>query len=165
MTTRNADSDLDVGQLYQRYYPMVARRVRQFVPRDEVEAVTHDVFLRALENAADFRSESSPVTWLYRMTTNHCLNWARDRRTRTRLLERFGPTSFAERHTADADTVAFVHDLWRGLDPELAAIGIYFYLDGLTQADIARTIGCSERTVASRIKELQSTIRKRESRR
>lgn len=165
LTTVPPASDLDVAELYRRHRALVARRVSQFVPRDEVEAVTHDVFLRALEAQHEFRHDSSPVTWLYRMATNHCLNWARDQRTRTRLLEQHAPTVWADRHKPDHDTTIFVRDLWRSLDPELAAIGVYFYLDGLTRADIALTMGYSERTIAYRLKELQRAVQAHESRR
>jgi len=165
LTPGAPESDLDVAQLYRRYRAMVARRVSQFVPRDEVEAVTHDVFLRAMEALHEFRRESSAVTWLYRLATNHCLNWARDQRTRARLLEQHAPTLWAERHKPDHETVVFVRDLWRSLDPELAAIGIYFYLDGLTRADIALTMGYSERTIAYRLNELQRAVKEHESRR
>ena len=165
MTTESPETDLDVAQLYRRYRTMVARRVAQFVPRAEVESTTHDVFLRAMEALHEFRRDSSMVTWLYRLATNHCLNWARDKRTRARLLEQHAPTLWSDNHKPDHDTVVYVRDLWRSLDPELATIGIYFYVDGLTRADIARTMGCSERTIAYRLKELQRAVQEHESRR
>ena len=157
--TNSRPADLDIGELYRKYQAMVARRVRQFVPASDVEEVTQDVFVRALEHRHQFRDQSAPVTWLYRMTTNHCLNWVRDRRTRRRLVEQFGPTAWAESRSENPEVKTFVHDLWRTLDPELASIGIYFYLDGLTQADIAKTLGCSERTIAYRLKDLQRVVR------
>ncbi len=64
--------DLDIGDLYRRYYPMVARRVGQFVVASEVEAVAHAVFSSVLERGHEFRNASSPVALLYRLTTDHC---------------------------------------------------------------------------------------------
>ncbi len=157
--------DLDVGSLYRRYYPMVARRVRQFVAASEVEEVAHDVFVRVMERAHQFRAESSPVTWLYRMTTNHCLNRVRDNKTRKSLIEQFGPTAWPSAHREDPELRLFVHDAWRELDPELADIGVYFYLDGMTQAEIGKLLGYSERTITNRLSALEDALRKREQRR
>lgn len=165
MAAKLGPSELDVGDLYRRYYPMVARRVRQFVPHGEVEEVSHEVFLRVIEQAHQFRQESAPVTWLYRLTTNFCLNWVRNRRTRRTLLETFGPGAWPQSHAESPELAAFVHETWRELDPELAAIGVYFHLDGMTQAEIAKTMGCSERTIAYRLKDLETTIRERDRRR
>ncbi len=144
---------------------MVARRVRQFVRAGEVEEVTHDVFLRVMEHVHQFRAESSPVTWLYRMTTNHCLNVVRDLKTRRSLIEQFGPSAWPSAHREDPELRVFVHDAWRSLDPELASIGIYFYLDGMTQAEIATLLGYSERTITSRISALEDALRRMDQRR
>ncbi len=38
----------------------------------EAEDATHDVFIKAFRAYAQFRNESSPKTWLYRITVNHC---------------------------------------------------------------------------------------------
>jgi len=165
LTTAGPTLALDVGSLYRRYYPMVARRVRQFVRNSEVEEVTHDVFLRVMERAHQFRAESSPVTWLYRMTTNHCLNLVRDMKTRRSLIEQFGPTMWPGAHREDPELRVFVHDAWRALDPELASIGIYFYLDGMTQAEIATLLGYSERTITSRINALEDALKRMDQRR
>lgn len=147
--------------LYRRYYPMVARRVRQFVRASEVEEVSHDVFLKVMERAHQFRNQSSVVTWLYRLTTNLCLNRIRDLKTRQSLIEQYGPTSWQTSHRDDLELRTFVHRTWRALDPELAAIGIYHYVDGMTQAEIADLMGCSERTISSRLRALRDTVRRR----
>ena len=127
----------------------------------DVEEVTHDVFLRVMERAHQFRNESSPVTWLYRLTTNHCLNRVRDTKARQSLVEQFGPTAWQASHQEDPELRMFVHDAWRALDPELAAIGVYHYLDGMTQSEIAALLGYSERTISARLKTLEDSLRRR----
>ena len=39
--------------------------------------------------------------------------------------------------------------------PELAETGIYYFIDGMTHAEIARIVGCSERTVGNRIERIR----------
>ena len=41
---------------------------------EKAEDATHDVFLKAFRKLDQFRGESSPRTWLYRIAINHCLN-------------------------------------------------------------------------------------------
>ena len=40
----------------------------------KAEDATHDVFLKAFRKLDQFRHESSPRTWLYRIAINHCQN-------------------------------------------------------------------------------------------
>ena len=41
---------------------------------EKAEDATHDVFLKAFRKLDQFRGESSPRTWLYRIAINHCRN-------------------------------------------------------------------------------------------
>jgi len=56
--------------------------------RDEQAALDamQEVFIRALRAGSEFRSDASPMTWLYRITTNYCLNAIRDNARRGELL-------------------------------------------------------------------------------
>ncbi|MGC8742319.1 MAG: RNA polymerase sigma factor [Verrucomicrobiia bacterium] len=48
--------------------------LRMLADVSAAEDATHDVFLKAYKNFDQFRNESSPRTWLYRITINHCNN-------------------------------------------------------------------------------------------
>ncbi|TNF38405.1 MAG: sigma-70 family RNA polymerase sigma factor [Deltaproteobacteria bacterium] len=155
-----SDARIDVEALYRRFGPAVLRRVRRFVPEAEAEETVHEVFLKVLERLASFRADASPATWLYRLTTNHCLNRARDDARRRELLAAHGAPTWQEREAAAPDVRVFLDELWRSLDPELAEIGVFYFLDGLTTAEIARVVGVSDRTIAARIKRLQHLARR-----
>ena len=49
--------------------------------------------------------------------------------------------------------------VWRRVDPDLLAVGVHYYVDGLSHAEIARIIGVSRRTVGNRVTELQKAVR------
>ena len=53
----------------------------------------------------------------------------------------------------------FLDALWRTLDDELALIGVLYYIDGMTTADIGRTLGVSDRTIANRLGRLADAAR------
>ena len=151
---------VDIGALYRSYAPMVLRRVRQFVGAGDAEEATHEVFLRALERVESFRAESSPATWLYRLATNYCINRIRDQKRRRELLAEHGPMVFGRpERAANQEASVFLSQLWRTLDSELALIGTLYYVDGMTTQEIGRVVGCSDRTVANRLKTLAAKAR------
>src|SRR5436190_21460287 len=49
-----------------------------------------EVFVRVITAIGEFRRQSQPSTWLYRIATNLCLNRVRDGRRRREHLDRFG---------------------------------------------------------------------------
>lgn len=152
---------LDVADLYRRYGPLVLRRGRRFLGDAEAEEVLHEVFLKALERGHEFRGESSPATWLFRVTTHLCLNRRRDSKRRAELLARHGPTVWDRSDAGEApEARAFLQTLWATLPEELAMIGILYWVDGLTTAEIGRMLGVSDRTIANRLTTLTAAARR-----
>ena len=131
------------------------------MPPGDAEELAHEVFVKALDKAEHFRNESSPSTWLFRVASRLCLNHLRDRRRQGALLTRNAPTVFPDSPVAsDPDARVFLRSLWRTLPEELALIGVHYYIDGLTTAEIGRIFGVSDRTVANRLSALQELARK-----
>lgn len=147
----------DVAQLYAAHASRVHRWVLRFCAEVDAEEVVHEIFIKVIERISSFRSQSSPTTWLYRLTTNHCLNRLRDRGRRAELWAEHASTLWAAPVAeADQETVAFMRQFWRRLDDQLVEIGIFYFIDGMTHAEIARVIGCSARTVGNRLQRLHS---------
>lgn len=145
--------------LYRDYASLVLRRARRFVGPSEAEEIVHEVFLKVMETAHQFRAESSPVTWLYSVTTRHCLNKIRDQGRRQELLDTRAIDIPAPSVPSDADTTLFLKELWSSLPADLALVGTYHFLDGLSHAEIAPLVGCSPRTVGNRLAELTARAR------
>jgi len=58
-----------------RYERQIFRLCYRFTNNsDDARDLAQDVFVKAFENLATFRRESSLKTWLYRIATNHCIN-------------------------------------------------------------------------------------------
>jgi RNA polymerase sigma factor (sigma-70 family) len=152
---------LDLADLYTRHGGMVLRRVRRFFKDPaEAEEVLHEVFLRALEKQASYRAEASPTTWLYQMTTNHCLNRLRNADRRRAALDLNAELPWLHPSaSAPADDAAFLGAFWASLDDDTATIAVYFFIDGMTHAEIARLTGVSRRTIGNRIQALQADAR------
>lgn len=151
----------DVGELYRRCAPALHRRIRRFFRGDEAEEVLQEVFVIVLERREQFRGESSPSTWLYRIATNHCLNRLRNQARRRELwLESSDELWYGRAEPASQEAATALSRLWRELPEELVSIGVYHYVDGMTHDEIARLMGVSRRTIGNRLKELEEAARR-----
>ena len=75
----------DIRELYETYGRSVYRRCQYLLRNDEdAHDALHEVFIKVVERYDTFRGESSPLTWLVRIATNHCLNLLRSRRAKWR---------------------------------------------------------------------------------
>src|SRR5689334_14081268 len=87
MTANDTDADLSLVERYLggdltafdeimiRYERQIYRLCYRFTSNpDDARDLAQDVFVKAFENLATFRRESSLKTWLYRIATNHCIN-------------------------------------------------------------------------------------------
>ena len=100
-----ADSRAALRELYTKYGGTVYGRC-QYILRDATKAedAMQDVFAKALTHWSEFRSEASPLTWLTRIATHHCLNVLRAERAPWH--QRFAPRDAgARRRTRRAPAV------------------------------------------------------------
>ncbi|MCA9493735.1 MAG: RNA polymerase sigma factor [Myxococcales bacterium] len=164
MTSPDAGAALPpVDELYARHGRSVLRRIRRFYDGQEAEEVLHEVFETLLRHGHTFRGDASPTTWLYRVTTRHCLGRLRNERRRAELFEQHGAPAWAAPVTpADQETRATLARLWNQLDPELLEIAVYHWIDGLPRDDIGAMLGVTGRTVSNRLQQLVKLARAEE---
>lgn len=154
--TQFAQTGRQVDELYGRYAAMVLRRARCFFDGDDAQDIVHEVFVRVIEHIDGFRGEASPSTWLYRITTHLCLNRLRDDSRRKRLLaQNVDSVPGAAKIAIDPAGLALLNQLWKTLDFDLAQVGIYYHVDGMTHEDIALLMDCSPSTVRNRLKAIE----------
>ncbi len=160
MSTTSPDGQqLDIGLLYDRHGGMVYRRVRRFYSTEEAEEVVQEVFLRLMSTSSTFRGESAVTTWLYQVTTRHCLNRLRNARRRRELLDHHGAPSWGQPIApARQEARVFLDQVWATLDEEQLLIGTYHFVDGMSHAAIAELMGVSRRTVGNRLQALRDKV-------
>ena len=97
-------------ELYRRYEGLVRRRVGRFYDEPETSDVVHEVFEKVLQVGHTFRGGASVRTWLYQVTTRHCLIRRRDARRRRELFDQFGAPAWSlPTRDPDAETVTFLN--------------------------------------------------------
>jgi RNA polymerase sigma-70 factor (ECF subfamily) len=132
-------------EIYLRYGAVVYRRARRLLGDEQAaKDACHEVFLRVFRSWPELE-RTSPVTWLYKVTTNHCLNVIRDEERHRKLL-----AARAESGETAAETTS-LSSLLRGFPEELQEIAVYYFVDEMSQDEIARVLGISQRTVSNRI--------------
>lgn len=160
-------ADLDIDELYRKYRGVVYRRARRFFGEEEAAEVTQEIFTRVVSHSDGWRGEASPSTWLFTITTRYCLNHRQKHGRRARLLAESGPPPWSSAVTASNQEQCLMLDqLADTLPEELIMIGVLYYVDDMSHAQIAEIIGVSRRTVGNRLAELteraQATTQKNE---
>lgn len=156
----------EVEALFRTYGPLVRRRAYSILSNEAAaDDATQEVFMKVLARLDDFRGESQPSTWLYRITTNLCLNKIRDDRRHRDKLEEIGvgrqANLNAERPaTGGPEARLALQVLLHALPAELAEVAVYYHVDGMEQEEIAGMLGVARRTIGYRLERFREEARK-----
>jgi len=143
--------------LFSQYGGMVLRRARALLGDEQAARdAAQEVFLQVLRSEAAFRAESSPVTWLYRITTNVCLNVLKARARRPEALEDRDAPEPTVHEGVGLDERLAIHAVLARVPEALREIATYFYLDQLSHEEIAKLLNVSRRTVGNRLVEFHA---------
>lgn len=165
LLTRVAAGDgFAFARLVERHQDRLVRVCgRLLADPEEGRDAVQEVFLKAFRSAGRFRPRGQVFTWLYRIAVNHCLN-----RLRRRRLARFVPLlgrsdddspAFEPRDERPGpEAVRSARERWaevrRGigrLPPGQRVVLVLARLEGLSQREIAQSLGITEGAVESRL--------------
>lgn len=134
-------------ELYLSHGSAVLRRARQLLGNEEeARDVLQDVFASLLTRPEQFGGRSSPMTFLYAMTTHCALGRLRRRRTHGRLLSAHHAGQ-EEPQSPGPEALVHLRHWLASLSDELAQVAIYYHLDEMTQDEIAEVMGRSRQWV------------------
>ena len=144
------------GKVYSLSYRMTGNP-------DDAADLTQEAFLNAWRGLASFHGQSSFSTWLYRLTSNVCIDFLRREKRRTALSmtveedeegrqaevpdHRFSPEQELERR----ELRRTVQQGLAALSPEHRRVLVLRELEGLSYQEIAQCLELEEGTVKSRI--------------
>lgn len=159
--TRNTRSQ--VSQLYREFGPVVYRRcLRLLRDRTAAEDATQDVFVKLLREVERLQDRATVLPWIYRVTTNHCLNLrrnaSRQRADSDDALEVVsapagaGPDSYPDRHLAQTVLSRF--------DEATQQVAVAALVDGMELEEVAQVLGVSSRTVSRRLQRFLEAARR-----
>ena len=146
-----------------------ALALRSTGSEDDAADITQEVFLRAYRSLDTFRGDSGFSTWLYRITTNLCVDLARKKNSApTDQLDEEAIGRVPETRSEQRQEEALESsELRRELDIALSMVSeehrkivILRDVAGMTYADIASALSIEEGTVKSRLARARAALRK-----
>ncbi len=149
-----------ITELHQRYGALVERKCQAILSNAEAARdAAQEVFIRLMNHYQLFLQEACPIGWLYRTCTNVCIDELRRRRRRNDLALTKEMEQVLASTSPSAEAVLGSREelrrLIKRLDRRTLQILIYHYLDGMTQEEIATTMGLSRKTVWSKLQYLR----------
>ena len=154
-----ARDEVALAQLYDRYRAILFGLLMRILNnREEAEDVLQEVFLQVWRKAADFdESRGRPFTWLVTLARSRGIDRLRTLASRERVAEAGAREPSEE--ISDAATDAFkseqrglVSDALAKLPDEQKRPIMLAYFDGLTQSEIATSLGAPLGTVKTRMR-------------
>ena len=113
---------------------------------EDAKDLTQEVFIKVFRKMAGFRSDSSFRTWLYRIATNHALNFLKRRPPTGSNASLDTLSDPAPSVTSVLEKEEFSRHLHRAIDElprRQKAVVILRVQEGLTYSEIAEVLECS----------------------
>ena len=148
-----------LAELYEKHAAAVYGRCR-YLLKDDAEAkdALQDVFVKVMQALQEFRGAASPTTWILRIATHHCLNLLRARKALWREQLRVVQAE-RRQETESPDRRELVRVLLSAVPEEAQEVAVLYFVDELTQAEIAQELGRSLPTVRKRLREFLACAR------
>jgi RNA polymerase sigma-70 factor (ECF subfamily) len=149
-------SATELASLYAKYSPAIYAHCRRFLQSPAAARdATQEAFVRVLARGVVLPREEEALRYLYRVSTNVCLNLLREHNVHTRaapaLAANASHVGSAESGLADRE---FVNAVLDRCGEGGAQVAIMHYLDGMSQVEIAEVLGITRRTVFNRLRKL-----------
>lgn len=127
----------------------------------DAEDLAQETFVQAYQHLAEFRAEARFSTWLYQIAMNQCLNWRKRSQRREQVHQEWSRQDQDQATPrSDGDWAEKVQEALLKLKPKQRAAIILTAYDGLSHAEAARALGCSETTVSWRLFAARRTLKK-----
>ena len=145
-------------RLYATVYHMTSNH-------EDANDLVQDTFIKAYKSLGSFKGHSSFYTWLYRIAVNRTINFLKRRKNRNQFSLDDVDSSiqtdpdFVElmshvtprREASLTELRARLNEALQELSEPHRAVVVMHDIQGMTHADIAKVMNCSEGTVRSRL--------------
>jgi RNA polymerase sigma-70 factor (ECF subfamily) len=141
---------------------------------DDTNDLLMETFQKAFKNIHGYKGDSAFYTWIYRIAVNQTINFLKRYRGRGHVSLDSEENDLSNRPefvdytvTADVERQSQIGDLQKKLNESLMklsekhrAVVTLFDVQGLSHAEIAKIMGCTEGTVRSRLFYAHKQLRK-----
>ena len=163
-----------LAPLVEKYKRMVYRLAMQITKNHaDADDVMQETFIKVYRSIRTFRKDAAFETWLYRIAVNEALNFVKRReRQRASTLETVSEAEYEataryraqiasdpHAHAEKAELRHHVTEAVNSLSLKHRTVVILHEFEGLTHAEIASVLNCSEGTVRSRLHYARKKLR------
>ena len=163
-----------LAPLVEKYKRMVYRLAMQITKNHaDADDVMQETFIKVYRSIRTFRKDAAFETWLYRIAVNEALNFVKRReRQRESTLETASEADYEaitryraqiandpHVHAEKAELRHHVTEAVNSLSLKHRTVVILHEFEGLTHAEIASILNCSEGTVRSRLHYARKKLR------
>jgi RNA polymerase sigma factor (sigma-70 family) len=120
-----------------------------------------ELLLAVWRSVPEFRADSKPSTFIYRVSHNAALTWKRTQRNYQRKVEEFASLAVTATgsSTREQDALEEMYAAIREL-PALDRSLVLLHLDGLSYREVAEIHGLSETNVGARLSRIRARLAK-----
>lgn len=126
---------------------------------EEARDAMQEVFVRVISEHHTFSGEVPILRWMYRITTNLCLNRLRKRKTHPVVEDAGAVLRLIDAGRDQVDRHAVIQVLGT-MDELTQRIAIYYYLDGMKMEEVAEIVGYSRKTVSKKLESFRTKARR-----
>lgn len=156
---RNGDREAFAALLAENYDFIHAVAWRWSGNTDDADDIAQDVCLRLGRTIRSFRGDSRFRTWLYTLTLNAVRDRARrEARELQKTIAYFADPAVRTPPDGDED-LACLWDKVRALPPKQRDAVMLVYAEGLSHAEAADVMGCSESTISWHVHEARKRLK------
>lgn len=156
MTDKEQDFEAIVRQHKSTIYSVCYMFARE---REEADDLFQEILMRLWSGYASFRAESSPGTWIYRVSLNTCISYQRKNRRRREAVHVEIDPGFFEAEQSDHSQTARLRERIQSLQPLDRAI-VLLWLESLPYDEIGAIVGISAKAVGVRLVRIREKLKK-----
>jgi RNA polymerase sigma-70 factor (ECF subfamily) len=142
---------------YRGFGAVVFRRCRQILGNDQDgRDASQEIFERCWRRCDELRPGPELLAWLYRVSTNLCLDRLRAQRAGLHTPLHDDLPGLESRHDEsrmlDRDSL---RRLFAAVENRTREVAVYLYIDGMTQEEVAKVSGMTDRSVRNHVARLR----------
>jgi len=169
-SVQNGDREAFSGIVRQHQNHLYNAIYRMVSSAEDALDICQEVFLKAFRNIDSFRGDSTFLTFLYRIAFNESVNYRKQRKKMVPMDFKCNPHCLTQQeinqnntnHTENIQTEEYnkqVQDALNSLGPELKEVVILKDIEGLSYADISKTLNISVSTVRTNLEKGREILR------
>ncbi len=160
-------------ELVKKYeQPIYSLIYRMTGNREDAKDLTQETFIKAYEGLKKFRLKSSFHTWVHQIAVNHTLNFLKKNRKQRKNFEyldgRLNDGGWKEPKVSSTEEASIEDELRIKMDQAIAELPLTYktafslvIFQGMSHAEAARVLGCSEGTVSWKVHEARKILREK----